>query len=177
MERPKMHSATLPPQNAAVRLYAGFAGLVDKLQPIFALALRLCTSPRSSSRRGSSSSRAGIRRSRCSRTEFHVPCTPDHLAAYLGTGAELALPVLLALRIGTRFTAVALFVFNIVAVISYPDLSDAGLKDHILWGALLLVTLVYGPGRIAVDRFIQHQSGIDATTADACSRFRPGALG
>ena len=106
-----------------------------------------------------------------------MPCTPDHLAAYLGTGAELALPVLLALRIGTRFTAVALFVFNIVAVISYPDLSDAGLKDHILWGALLLVTLVYGPGRIAVDRFIQHQSGIDATTADACSRFRPGALG
>jgi uncharacterized membrane protein YphA (DoxX/SURF4 family) len=31
-------------------------------------------------------------------------------------------------------------------------LSPAGLKDHILWGALLLVLAIYGPGKIAVDR-------------------------
>ena len=48
--------------------------------------------------------------------------------------------------------ALALFVFNIVAVISYPDLSDAGLKDHVLWGALMLVLAVYGPGRFSLDR-------------------------
>ena len=63
--------------------------------------------------------------------------------------------MLLALGIGTRFSAVALFVFNIVAVISYSDLSDAGLKDHRLWGALLLVTLVYGPGKLALDRWLE----------------------
>jgi len=50
-----------------------------------------------------------------------------------------------------------LFVFNIVAVISYPDLSDAGLKDHVLWGALLLVTLVYGPGKLALDRWLERR--------------------
>jgi putative oxidoreductase len=46
-----------------------------------------------------------------------------------------------------------------VAVISYPDLSDAGLKDHVFWGALLLVTLVYGPGKLAVDHWIRRRTG------------------
>lgn len=40
MERSTMHSTALPPQNAVIRLYAGFARLVDKLQPVVALALR-----------------------------------------------------------------------------------------------------------------------------------------
>ena len=153
-----MHSATLPPQNAAVRLYAGFAGLVDKLQPIFALALRLYVA-KVFFTSGLIKLQSWNSTLALFENEFHVPVLSPTVAAYLGTGAELVLPVLLALGIGTRFTAVALFVFNIVAVISYPDLSDAGLKDHILWGALLLVTLVYGPGRIAVDRFIQRRSG------------------
>ena len=52
-----------------------------------------------------------------------------------------------------------LFVFNTVAVISYPDLSDAGLKDHMLWGALLLVTLVYGPGKLSLDHWLGHRFG------------------
>jgi len=40
------------------------------------------------------------------------------VAAILGTCAELGLPVLLFLGLGTRFTAAALFVFNIVAATS-----------------------------------------------------------
>ena len=44
--------------------------------------------------------------------------------------------------------------YNIVAVVSYPDLSDAGLKDHVLWGTLMLVLAVYGPGKLAVDRLV-----------------------
>jgi len=88
------------------------------------------------------------------RNEYHVPLLPPAVAAALGTTAELALPVFIALGLGTRFAAVALFAFNIVAATSYPDLSDAGLKDHILWGALMLVLFVYGPGRLALDRRI-----------------------
>ena len=38
-----------------------------------------------------------------------------------------------------------------------PDLSDAGIKDHVLWGALLLVTLVYGPGKFALDRWFERR--------------------
>jgi uncharacterized membrane protein YphA (DoxX/SURF4 family) len=50
--------------------------------------------------------------------------------------------------------ALALFAFNIVAVLSYPDLSDVGLNDHILWGTLMLVLAVYGPGKLSVDGLV-----------------------
>jgi putative oxidoreductase len=86
--------------------------------------------------------------------EYAVPLLPPELAAYLGTGVELAFPVLLALGLGSRFAAFVLFVFNIVAVVSYPDLGAAGLKEHQTWGLLLLVTLLHGPGALSLDRLI-----------------------
>lgn len=86
--------------------------------------------------------------------EFHVPLLAPHTAAVLGTATELVLPLFLALGFGTRAAALALFAFNAVAVISYPDLSDAGLKDHVLWGVLLLLTAVYGPGKLALERLL-----------------------
>jgi len=87
--------------------------------------------------------------------EYTVPLLPPDIAAYLGTAAELCLPPLLALGIAGRLTALALFVFNIVAASSYPDISDAGLKDHIVWGALLAVIFFHGPGKLSVDYFLQ----------------------
>jgi putative oxidoreductase len=90
---------------------------------------------------------------------YAVPLLPSALAAFVGTGVELAFPVLLALGLGTRFAAFVLFVFNIVAVVSYPDLGAAGLKDHQLWGLLLAVTLLHGPGAISLDRAIARLLG------------------
>ena len=87
--------------------------------------------------------------------EYHVPLLSPAVAAALGTTAELSFPVYFVLGFGTRFAAVALFVFNIVAAMSYPELSDAGLKDHILWGALMSVVFVYGPGKLALDRWLE----------------------
>ena len=89
--------------------------------------------------------------------EYHVPLLSPAAAALLGTAAEFGLPLLLLLGVGTRFAALALFAFNAVAVISYPDLSDAGLKDHILWGTLMLVLAVYGPGKLSVDRMLSRR--------------------
>lgn len=86
--------------------------------------------------------------------EYEVPFLPPELAAWLGAAAELTLPVFLALGLGTRFFALALFVFNAVAVISYPELSPAGLKDHILWGALMLVAIFHGPGKLSLDAWL-----------------------
>ncbi|MBL8448175.1 MAG: DoxX family protein [Zoogloeaceae bacterium] len=86
--------------------------------------------------------------------EYAVPFLPPELAAYLGTGVELAMPVLLVLGLGTRLAALVTFVFNIVAVLSYPDLSEIGLKDHQYWGLFLLVTLFHGPGRLSLDHLI-----------------------
>lgn len=86
--------------------------------------------------------------------EYHVPLLSPWLAAVLGTGAELTLPVFLALGLGARIAAGALFVFNIVAVISYPELEGAGLDQHYVWGILLAVTLVHGAGLASLDRLL-----------------------
>jgi putative oxidoreductase len=86
--------------------------------------------------------------------EYAVPLLSPDLAAALGTGIELVFPVLLVLGLGTRASAFVLFAFNIVAVISYPELGDVGLRDHQTWGLLLLVTLLHGPGALSLDHLI-----------------------
>ena len=65
---------------------------------------------------------------------------------------------------GTRIAAspcLNLPCVNIIAVISYwhvlKDL-DAALAQHLFWGTLLLVTLLHGPGRIALDSFVWPRS-------------------
>jgi putative oxidoreductase len=86
--------------------------------------------------------------------EYAVPLLPPDIAAYLGTAAELGLPVLLALGLAGRFAALALFAFNIVAVISYPDLSDVGRQHHFYWGALLALLAAHGPGLLSLDGWL-----------------------
>ncbi|MHB8534322.1 MAG: DoxX family protein [Sulfuricaulis sp.] len=92
--------------------------------------------------------------------EFHVPLLPPVAAAYLGTGIELIFPVFLALGLGGRLSAFALLVFNIMAVISYPALNEVGLKDHMYWGILLLVSLLHGPGKISLDHLIRRKLAV-----------------
>ena len=86
--------------------------------------------------------------------EYHVPLLSPEFAATLGTATELTFPVLLALGLAGRISAFVLFAFNIVAVISYPDLNEVGLKDHVYWGILLLVTLLHGPGKLSLDHVL-----------------------
>jgi putative oxidoreductase len=87
--------------------------------------------------------------------EYSVPLLPPELAAYMGTAAELGLPVLLAFGLLGRFAASSLFLFNIVAVLSYPDLGTAGIEQHKVWGIMLLVCLLHGPGKISIDQWIR----------------------
>jgi putative oxidoreductase len=149
-------STSLPFAHRIVRAYGQVAALCVPLQSVFAAAIRLYV--------GRVFFVSGmIKLSNWPSTlglftnEYHVPLLPPDVAAVLGTAAELGLPVLLVAGIGTRFTALALFVFNIVAASSYPDLSPAGLKDHILWGALLLVIAIYGPGKLALDAWLERR--------------------
>ena len=87
--------------------------------------------------------------------EYSVPFLSPAMAAYLGTGAELILPVLLLLGLGGRFAAIALFIFNIVAVISYPTLNDAGKVWHYLWGLAFVLPILYGPGKLSIDHILR----------------------
>ncbi|GAB2653920.1 DoxX family protein [Vibrio panuliri] len=87
--------------------------------------------------------------------EYQVPLLPWELAAYMGTAAELILPVFLAFGLVTRPMAAILFVFNIIAVVSYPLLWEKGFYDHQLWGLMILIVIVWGPGPISLDKLIK----------------------
>ena len=89
--------------------------------------------------------------------EYQVPILPWELAAYLGTAAELTLPIFVALGLLSRPMALALFIFNIVAVISYPVLWEQGFYDHQLWGLMLLLVVVWGAGPISLDKVLRQQ--------------------
>ncbi|OYV00969.1 MAG: hypothetical protein CFE45_06850 [Burkholderiales bacterium PBB5] len=86
--------------------------------------------------------------------EYHVPLLPPPVAAVLGTGGELVLPVLLALGLGGRFAALGLSVVNVVAVLSLSDIPEPALNQHIFWGSLLLGLVLWGPGRWSADGLI-----------------------
>ncbi|CAH8222026.1 DoxX family protein [Vibrio aestuarianus] len=90
--------------------------------------------------------------------EYQVPILPWELAAYLGTAAELTLPIFVALGLLSRPMALALFIFNIVAVISYPVLWEQGFYDHQLWGLMLLLVVVWGAGPISLDKVLRQQA-------------------
>jgi putative oxidoreductase len=85
--------------------------------------------------------------------EYHVPLLDPTVAAYMGTTAELCLPVLLVLGLGGRFAAAGLFVLNAVAVLSLMDVAPAAFQQHMFWGSLLAALLLWGPGKWSVDRF------------------------
>jgi putative oxidoreductase len=89
--------------------------------------------------------------------EYHVPVLSPAAAAFMGTATELSMPVLLALGLATRFGAFVLFFFNIIAVISYAALPDIAVKDHILWGTMILVLLLVGPGKISLDHLLERR--------------------
>jgi len=92
------------------------------------------------------------------RDEYMVPLLPPELAAYAGAAGELVLPVLLLVGLASRPAALALFLVNAMAVISYPQLLSfecpAAINDHFYWGAMLLVLVAFGPGKVSLDAWL-----------------------
>lgn len=100
-------------------------------------------------------------------SEYAVPVLSPEIAAYLATAAELSLPVLLVLGLGTRFAALALFIFNIVAVISYPGLNEVGRELHLYWGFMLLALIARGGGFFSLDAWLAHRANRTRVGANA----------
>ena len=95
--------------------------------------------------------------------EYHVPLLSPHLAAVLGTGAELVLPILLVLGLGGRFIILIFFIYNLIAVISYPFLWTPegwiALQQHINWGLLLMMLMLHGSGKLSLDYWLLGKFG------------------
>jgi putative oxidoreductase len=96
------------------------------------------------------------------RTEYHVPLLPPPVAAVTGAGGELFFPALLFVGLFSRVGALGAFFVNAMAVISYRQVLlaegyEAALGQHVLWGFMLLILAVFGPGRFALDSWLEQQ--------------------
>ena len=96
---------------------------------------------------------------------YQVPLLSPEIAAWLATGAELGLSVLLVVGLFGRFAAAGLFILNGVAVISYySGLSEAGLSHHLYWGMLLAVLLVVSRGAWSADAWLRKRLHASTST-------------
>lgn len=72
---------------------------------------------------------------------------PDALA-YLDSVAEIALPLLLVLGLGTRLSALGLLIMTAVIQLTVPS---GWANFHLLWGALAFAIMALGPGPLSLD--------------------------
>ena len=140
------------------RPYSAIARLLDLMAPLFDLGVRLWVAW-VFFKSGLSKIQSWDSTLMLFKYEYEVPLLPPDIAAYIGTAAELGLPVLVAIGLASRMSALALFGFNAVAVIAYAgfllgDNGAAGLQQHILWGVMLLFTVFHGPGKLSLDHWL-----------------------
>ncbi len=86
---------------------------------------------------------------------YHVPLLSPEVAATMAACAELGLSGLLVFGLFGRFAAMGLFILNAVAVISYADLSEAGINQHLSWGILLGVLLILVRRNWSIDAWLE----------------------
>lgn len=93
------------------------------------------------------------------REEYHVPLLSPEIAAVVGTFGELFFPVLLWLGLFGRLSAIGMSAVNIMAVVSYASVLfspgfEAAIGQHYLWGFMLLILIIYGPGSLSLDKLL-----------------------
>jgi putative oxidoreductase len=145
----------------AARFLGGIADLADFLQAPFALATRIYV--------GYVFFWSGYLKIRyweqtvaLFESEYRVPLLSPLPAAIAGTFGELFFPVFLVLGLGGRLPALGLFTVNLVAVVSYwhvfsEDTGIAGLRQHELWGFMLAMLFIYGPGKWSLDTLLKNR--------------------
>jgi len=81
--------------------------------------------------------------------EHPVPGLDPATAAYITTGAELLLPVMLVLGLFGRFAAAGLLIMTAVIEFTYGHFDV-----HILWAFLAAMVFIKGPGKLSLDTLI-----------------------
>jgi putative oxidoreductase len=80
-----------------------------------------------------------------------IPYPLPALFAHLSGIAEICLPVLLVLGLGTRFAAAGILGMTAIIQLTEPD---GWANFHLPWAAMALALLAFGPGRVALDAFV-----------------------
>jgi putative oxidoreductase len=78
--------------------------------------------------------------------EYPFP-QPDLIALAAGV-AEVALPTLLIIGLGTRYAGLGLLIMTGVIQLSFPE---GWANFHLYWASLALAIMTFGPGKIALD--------------------------
>lgn len=146
------------PSNPCVAAKGGVARTLDLLQPAVALATRIYVSwvflKSGYLKLADWESTLALFES-----EYRVPWLPPALAAVLGAAGECVFPLLLILGLFGRLSALGLQAVNVLAVISYAHVLlqegfAAAIGQHSLWGYMLVVLAVYGPGAWSLDNWV-----------------------
>ena len=83
--------------------------------------------------------------------EYRLPLISPEIAAPMAAFAEHALPLLILLGLGTRFSALGLLVMTLVIqVFVYPG----AYPTHGVWATVLLYLIAKGPGVMSVDHLL-----------------------
>jgi len=139
------------------------ARLLDAIQPLFLLATRAYVSWEFL--------KSGILKFTAWDTtlylfenEYRTPLLPPLAAAIMGTAGELIFPVLLFAGLASRLSALGLFAVNALAVYSYQHVLlsegfEAAIGQHVLWGFMLALLAILGPGRISLDHLLVRLAG------------------
>lgn len=85
------------------------------------------------------------------RDEYKVPLISPDIAAHMATYAEHLFPVLLALGLFTRLSALALLGMTaVIQIFVYPQ----AWPTHLSWAGLLLYLIAHGAGKASFDHMI-----------------------
>jgi putative oxidoreductase len=77
-----------------------------------------------------------------------IPYPMPGLFAHLAGMAEICLPILLVLGLGTRHAAAGILAMTGIIQLTEPD---GWANFHLPWAAMALTLVVFGPGRFALD--------------------------
>ena len=80
-----------------------------------------------------------------------IPFPEPELVAAMASAAEIALPILLAVGLLTRYAALGLLCMTAVIQLTYPD---GWANFHLYWAALALAIMAFGPGSASIDRLL-----------------------
>ncbi|MCH9753353.1 MAG: DoxX family protein [Alphaproteobacteria bacterium] len=105
--------------------------------------------------------------------EYKVPVLSFGIAAFIATFVELVGSVALALGVGTRYAAIALFLMTLVMNFTYQEL-----PENYYWMIILAMIMVQGGKRISIDYLIKirccNGHGVVPCCDKSCSHgFKP----
>ncbi|MEZ5775381.1 MAG: DoxX family protein [Hyphomicrobiaceae bacterium] len=94
--------------------------------------------------------------------EYALPLIPSEFAAYMATAAELVLPILLVIGLGTRLAALGLLVMTLVIqLLVYPGAYPV----HGPWMVAELLLMKYGAGALSLDALLASRNDGRIATA------------